>query len=111
MTKSKGDAGEYEFTRAAYDELRDAEHQFGVQFELKLEPTAQRGVWLLAVGAWKPDDKAGMAYVSKWSGSWPNSQVVTYGAFLYQACHRCVRMVEAWHYDEALHDARQDSMG
>lgn len=95
--KTKGDAGEYEFTRAAYDELRGAEIAMGVKFVLSLEPTGQRGVWALSVVAVSDEGNDGLAYIAKWSGSWPNSMVVSYGAFLYQACHRCVRMVEAWH--------------
>lgn len=96
-SRSKGDQGEYEFTRAAYDELRDAERCYQVEFHLELEPTPQRGVWLLAVLVRAKGEDEGMAYVVKWSGAWPNSQVVSYGAFLYQATHRAVRMVEAWH--------------
>lgn len=94
---SKGDNGEYEFTKAAYDELRDAEKQYEVRFVLSLEPTGQRGVWVLCVVASSNDESDGLAYVARWQGSWPNSIAVSYGAFLYAACHRCVRMVEAWH--------------
>jgi hypothetical protein len=94
---SKGDSGEYEFTRAAYDELRDAEKAMEVRFVLSLEPTGQRGVWALSVVAVSDDGSDGLAYIAKWQGSWPNSITVSYGAFLYAACHRCVRMVEAWY--------------
>lgn len=96
MSKKSGDSGEYEFTRAAYDELREAEGRYAVKFVLSLEPTGQRGVWALAVVACSDNANDGLAYVAKWSGSWPNAISVSYGAFLYAACHRCVRMVEAW---------------
>lgn len=105
--KSKGDAGEYEFTRAAYDELRDAEKKYPVSFVLSLEPTEQRGVWALSVVAVADDGADGLAYVAKWQGAWPNSMVISYGAFLYQACHRCVRCVEAWHQDRQAHGEPQ----
>jgi hypothetical protein len=95
--KKSGDAGEYEFTRAAYDELRDAEKLHAVRFVLSLEPTEQRGVWALSVVACADSGADGLAYVAKWQGSWPNSVAISYGAFLFAACHRCVRMVEAWH--------------
>lgn len=95
--RGKGDNGEYEFCRAAYDELRDAERSMEVTFVLSLEPTTQRGVWALSVVAVSNEGDDGLAYIAKWSGSWPNSMAVSYGAFLYQACHRCVRMVEAWY--------------
>ena len=97
--RGNSDQGEYEFTRAAYDELRDAEKLYGVKFVLSLEPAGQRGVWALAVVAVPDTRPDGLAYVAKWEGSWPNSMAVSYGAFLYQSCHRCCRMVEAWHKD------------
>lgn len=93
---SKSDQGEYEFTRAAYDELRDAEKQHAVKFVLSIEPTGQRGIWALSVVAIPDEREDGLAYIARWAGSWPNSVAVSYGAFLYAACHRCVRMVEAW---------------
>jgi hypothetical protein len=99
------DKGEYEFTRAAYDELRDAETSMEVTFVLSLEPTAQRGVWALSVVAVSNDGLDGLAYVAKWTGSWPNSVAISYGAFLYQACHRCVRMVEAWYQTKKVEEA------
>lgn len=97
--KKMGDAGEYEFSRAAYDELREAEKAYHVQYVLSLETTGQRGVWALSVVAVANERGDGLAYVSKWEGTWPNSMAVSYGAFLYQACHRCVRMTEAWYDD------------
>jgi hypothetical protein len=109
-SKGKGDAGEYEFTRAAYDELRDAEKMYEVQFVLSLEPTGQRGVWALSVVAVSNDGSDGLAYIAKWAGTWPNSMVVSYGAFLYQACHRCCRMVEAWHKSKQ-DEARPEEAG
>lgn len=103
-SKKAGDGGEYEFTRAAYDELRDAEKAFEVRFVLSLEPTGQRGVWALAVVAVADDSSDGLAYIAKWQGSWPNSVAVSYGAFLYSACHRCVRMVEAWYQTKRIEE-------
>lgn len=101
-SRSKGDAGEYEFTRAAHDELRDAEKRHAVKFVLSIEPAGQRGVWALSVVAVSDDESDGLAYIARWQGSWPNSVAVSYGAFLYQACHRCVRMVEAWQADKEV---------
>lgn len=109
--KSKGDAGEYEFCRAAYDELRDAEKLYDVKFVLSIEPTGQRGVWALSVVAVPDEREDGLAYISRWAGSWPNSTAVSYGAFLYQACHRCCRMVEAWAKDVAREQDTNGGMG
>lgn len=95
--RSKSDSGEYEFTRAAYDELRDAERLFQVEFHLELIPTPQKGVWWLSVIVRAKGESEGLSYLVKWQGSWPNANTQSYGAFLYQALHRTVRMVEAWH--------------
>ena len=103
--KKSTDNGEYEFTRAAYDELRDCEVSNDVTFVLSLEPTGQRGVWALAVVALDAEGVDGLAYVARWAGSWPNSMAISYGAFLYQACHRCCRMVEAWHKSKREEEA------
>ncbi len=109
--KKNGDSGEYEFTRAAYDELRDAEVAMEVKFVLSLEPTAQRGVWALSVVAVSDDGEDGLAYIAKWQGSWPNSVAVSYGAFLFAACHRCVRMVEAWYASKREESAPKEARG
>lgn len=108
---SKTDQGEYEFTRAAYDELRDAEQAMEVKFVLSLEPTGQRGVWALSVVAVADDGSDGLAYIAKWQGSWPNSVAVSYGAFLYAACHRCVRMVEAWYQCKRVEERPDHARG
>jgi len=104
MGRNKGDQGEYEFTRAAYDELKEAEKAMECKFVLSLEPTSQRGVWALSVVAVANDGSDGLAYIAKWAGSWPNSVAISYGAFLYAACHRCVRMVEAWYQTKRVEE-------
>lgn len=109
--KSKGDAGEYEFTRAAYDELKDAEQRYQVEFLLDLIPTEQRGVWWLSVIARAKGEDEGLTYIAKWKGSWPNAQVVSYAAFLYGATHRCVRMVEAWYKEREAQEERRQAEG
>jgi hypothetical protein len=105
--RTRGDSGEYEFTRAAYDELQDAEKKYGVSFELTTAPTSQRGVWALTITAKATERVEGLAYITTWKGSWPNSVAISYAAFLYQACHRTVRMVEAWYIDCQAHLAPQ----
>lgn len=112
MTKTrKGDNGEYEFTRAAYDELRSAELAMEVTFVLSLEPTPQRGVWALSVVASSNKGDDGLAYVVKYQGAWPNAVAVSYGAFLYQACHRAVRMVEAWYQTRRIEESHEAPQG
>lgn len=105
--KSKGDAGEYEFTRAAYDELKEAEAAMPVEFHTELLPTAQRGVWLLVVACRAKGEYESITLVSRYMSTWPNSQVTSFGAFFYGAVHRCVRMAEAWHAERERQEAAQ----
>jgi len=104
-SKHKGDQGEYEFTKAAYDELRDAEEYYQVIFTLALHPSAQRGVWSLVVMVRAKGEHEVMSYSNKYEATWPNAVSISYGAFLYQCCHRVVRMVEAWHRQRELDEA------
>jgi hypothetical protein len=95
MNRAKSGAGAYEFTRAAYDELADAQKQYKLQFIIALLPDEQKGIWVLHVeGHDMSSDAAGRPVVS-WTGRWPNSMLQTFEAFLYGACHRVVRMSEA----------------
>lgn len=93
-SRSKGDQGEYEFTRAAWDELADAHRQMGVDFVPHFEPAAQRGVWMAEVVAWLPGTDGSDRRVAAYRALWPNSTVQSFGAFWYGCCHRIVRMVE-----------------
>lgn len=99
---SKGDQGEYEFTKAAQDELMDAEALYQVEFQIELHPGSQRGVWTLVVLVRAKGEHELVSYSNKYSATWPNSVAISYGAFLYQCCHRVVRMVEAWHAQREL---------
>jgi hypothetical protein len=107
----KTDAGEYEFTRAAYDELRDAEKRYQVEFSLQLIPTTQKGVWALSVAARALGEHEAIAYCARYQGSWPNSTATSYGAFMYQCCHRVCRMVEAWHAQREVDESAPVSGG
>lgn len=95
MSKHKGDQGEYEFTRAAYDELAEAQVEFGVKFRIDLSMTKQRGVWSLAIIAEMPEPGSVVGIVGRYEATWPNATAVSYGAFLYASAHRLVRMLEA----------------
>ena len=97
--RSVGDAGEYAFTRAAGDELRDAAQTYGVYFAVRTELSEQRGVWYTCVEAFEKLEGEPARRIASYRGSWPNPRTISYGAFLYQCCHRVCRMVESW--DEA----------
>lgn len=94
MGRTKGDAGAYAFTRAAYDEIRDSELSHAVHYDVRLETAYQKGIWNVRVSAQGllDDDKGRV--LARWEGSWPNSMSQAFEAFLYAAVHRVARMVE-----------------
>lgn len=98
--KAKGDSGEYQFTRAAYDEIRDSELAHGVHYDVRLETGYQKGIWCLRVTAQGllDDDKG--RQIARWEGTWPNSTATSFAAYLYAAAHRVARMVEDYRNDE-----------
>ena len=107
MGRSKSGNGAYEFTRAAYDELMDAAHRYQIGVAIALMPSESKGVWRLCVEAVHLDRIATAPPIASWEGTWPNSSVQTFEAFLYAALHRLVRMVEMWHQADAEMSQRQ----
>lgn len=102
MTSRKGDGGEYEFTRAAYDELKDAEKRLKVKFGCVLLPGEVKGIWQLVVQAYPMEGLHQEHPICSYSATWPNSVSQTFAAFLYGATHRVVRMAEAWAVQETI---------
>lgn len=99
----------YEFTRAAWDEMRDAEFSLSMVGEIRLDTTSQKGVWLLYVAFAAIERPTSDGVVCSWSGSWPNSMAQTFEAFLYSAVHRAVRMAEQYRLDEEKHAAGEEN--
>ena len=95
--RSKGDAGEFEFTRAAADAIRDIELACQVAVVTRLEGTGQRGVFAVVLHAISNDATEGVTYVAAYEATWPNSYAVSFAAFYYQCTFKLARMVEAWY--------------
>lgn len=106
---ARGDSGEYAFTRAAYDEVMDAEIAYDVEFLITLQPTRSKGVWLLTTAVLYRGGRREDGPVVSYAASWPNSTVQSFGAFLYGAHHRTCRMVEAW-YNTRMESEREAPM-
>ena len=86
--------GEIDFTRAAHDELADAEINYGVVFVTRLSPSLQRGVWVLETRVFEAEDeKRSRALVSQ-SDYWPSAATLSFAAQLYQHLHKAARMTE-----------------
>jgi len=98
--KGKGN-GDYDFSRAAYDEQRDSEVSYNVHWATSLRTAFQKGVW--EVKTWVAPlygDTSGKTVVCLTS-TWPNSQATTWASFFFQHNHKVARMVEAWALDRA----------
>lgn len=95
-TKHKGDRGEYEFTRAAYDELEDCQLTNGVTVGVILEPAAQKGVWRLIMVATAGSENHSKRQVARYEALWPNAVSQSFASFLYSAAFRLCRMIESW---------------
>lgn len=100
MASPKGGNGEYAFTRAAYDEQRDAEVRYATKWRTSLGTTFQKGVWSLRVEAEALTGECRGRVIASYEACWPNAQATTFAAFLYQCNHRVARMVESHWHDE-----------
>lgn len=104
---SKGDRGEYEFTRAATDTLNDVEKACEVVISTDLQISKQRGVLALVMHAVAKGGGDGLTYVATYQADWPNAYAVSFAAFYFQCAHRLARMVEAWYQEKAAEKWRR----
>jgi len=91
------DNGELEFTRAAYDALKDTEDTLGYMGTTHMTFDRQRGVLRLVVAFWDAGDPDAYLPVVKTEMTWPNANGSTFGAFLFQQCNKAVQMAESHH--------------
>lgn len=103
--KGRGASGDDLFVRAAYDEQRDSEVEYGTSWTVALTTTFQRGVYDLSITVYGRVGPMAGRVLCSYKNSWPNAEAQSFGAFLYQCSHRCARMVEAY----ALDVGRQES--
>jgi hypothetical protein len=109
MSRGKGDAGAYMFTRAAYDEVRDSELQHAVHYDVRLETGYQKGIWVCRISAQGLLDGDGGRLLARWEGTWPNSTATAFEGFLYAAVHRVARMVEEVRYNQGREGAGREN--
>lgn len=97
-SRGKSGWGDYEFTRAAYDEQRHAEREFSVWIEARLHTTFQRGVYKLVL---KSEPLLIQDYHLKHSISttFPSADGVRFEAMLYQEMYKLCRMLESANLD------------
>ena len=104
--RSRGGWGDYEFTRAAYDEQRHAEQEFSISIEARLHTTYQRGVYELVLES-KPLMVQDYHLRHTVKTRFPNGDMVRFEGLLYQQMYKLCRMVESAHLDAQRQQAKQ----
>jgi len=103
--KGKGN-GDYDFSRAAYDEQRDSEVSYCVLWSTSLRTAYQKGVWELVTFVVPTTGEGVGKTVVSLTSHWPNSMAATWASHFYQHNHKVSRMVEAWALDRQKSEAR-----
>ena len=91
--------GEQDFSRAAHDEMADAELNYGVVFNTRLSPSLQRGVWALETTVYLAEDQHHRRALVRQVDYWPSAATISFAAQLYQHLHKTARMAENWAHD------------
>jgi len=94
--KSKGDHGEIEFVRAAYDTFEDTASECGVSLKHSVWPTEQRGVLAFVSAARVVGSAADGRPVVTLTSYWPSATDLSWAAFWFQHSFKLARMVEGW---------------
>lgn len=92
-SKRSGGWGDYEFTRAAYDEQRNAEREFSCWIEIRMTTTFQRGVYELVLES-KPLLEHDFHLHHSVKATFPSSDVVGLPSMLYQQMYKLCRMLD-----------------
>lgn len=108
--KSKGDRGEVEFTRAAYDTLEDYQESYGVATRHSVWLTEQRGVLAFVASVRKKGHPSTERPIIVHTDYWPSATDLSWAAFWFQHCFKTARMVEAWALEEKKNRAEQKAI-
>ena len=103
----KAGMSDWEFIRATQVERREcqASHDCVWKVELGIEET--RSVVLIRIVAYEVDADGAQRQFAAYETTWPNAQVQTFTACLFQAAVRLTRLVEDSRRDEALVSAKR----
>lgn len=107
--KRKGDNGELEFTRAAYDTLEDACELYDVTIENSTHLTSQRGVLAFVTVVRKGQGTTGTRPVLTHTEYWPSATDLSWAAFWYQHAFKTALMVKSWSEEEKRRGSEQGS--
>jgi len=105
--KKKGDNGELEFTRAAYDTQEDAAELYQVVIQHSIHTTTQRGVMGFTSTVYKNRRPTGGQTVITHTEYWPSATDLSWAAFWFQHCFKLARMIENWALEEIKREAEQ----
>lgn len=93
-SKPKQAHGDYEYLRAAITQKEHTENEHGLVVTTAISLRSSPCVLGVRVEAWTMGEQVAQASICSWEGSWPNAQVVSWPAFLFQAYVKLDRLVE-----------------
>lgn len=105
--RANGARSDWEFIRAAQIERRECQTAHNVHIELELGLDEVRSVILITAIAYEVAEMGQQVVLAKYATTWPNAQVQTFTACLFQAAVRLTRLVEDSRRDEALVSAKR----
>lgn len=96
----KRDNGEYEFTRAADEVLRDAMEEYQLIHRLQLHASDQRGVFAFHLSGRPKEDPDAKVPAVNVVNYWPSSTPESFGAFMFQLAMKYALMAMMWRQEE-----------
>jgi len=105
--RNRGAQSDWEFIRAAQIERRECQSAYDVAIKLELGLEELRSVISITASAYTVAEMGEQALLCRYSTTWPNAQVQTFPACLFQAAVQLSRLVEDSRRDEALVSARR----
>jgi len=108
MSRKMGSSmSDWEFIRATQVERRECQSNYGVAWKIDLGLEEGRSVIYLRMTAYEIGSIGEDVQLAKYETSWPNAQVQTFPACLFQAAVRLTRLVEDSRRDEELMRAKR----
>lgn len=100
--KIGGSLSDWEFIRAAQIERRECERAHDVAWKVVIGLGNPRSVVDICLEAYEPAAGGGEELLCRYVTSWPNVQVQTFAACVFQAAVQLTRLVEDSRRDDAL---------
>lgn len=100
--KANGGQSDWEYIRAAQVERRECQLAHNVAWSIGIHLDDVRSVVGISMVAWEIAPGGDQVQLCRYATSWPNAQVQTFPACLFNAAVQLTRLVEDARRDEAL---------